>query len=151
MNTVYQLKGYAQPDDVEPILTFESNNGPFHVGCGVVTSTHYDDREIVWLRYSAVAPGWYMDADDLGFPGPEEDRYMWISRFTIESIPQVHIPVDLADKLESIDLRLLTLLNWIDVKKAQDEQTLARIRDHVDIETAVEDIVHAYQDTVPIG
>lgn len=152
----YLLKGYGLVtmgnDEDTPIVTFESNCGPFTVGPGYVTSLNYDDREIVWLRYDEKSHCWYMDADDLGFPPASlDDRYIWVKNFVIEHKPEVHIPVDLKDKLDQIDLRLLTLLNWIDVKKAQDEQTLARIRDHVDMETAVEDIIHTYQDTVPIG
>jgi len=158
MSTV--LKAYtSSAANAEPHFTFESKVGPFMLNNGLITSQTYDGREVVWLVYDFESNCWYCDLERIGIFDPDVDEQrVYIYRFTIEdkgSFTQPIVPEltpSLVEKLDHIDLKISLVLNRMDEEKEREELAPGRmsrlLHGNLDVETAINDILEEYQNTV---
>lgn len=152
--TTYLLHGYARYGDATPALTLESKNGPFYVGQGIVYSNDYEGKQITWLYWRGGPRFWTMDSVLLGFPQDENaDRYLDLEWFTIEAKADIEVPLDITEKLDTINARLAVLLNYVDDKRRAEAEGVARaMRSEIDMETATDDLLAMYErDVIPLA
>jgi len=149
--TVYLLHGYAHKGDAKPELTLESKPSPFYVDHDRVYSLDYEGKEVHWLTWMGGPRHWMMDAATFGFPDAE-DRYLRIEWFTIEAKATLDVPIDVADKIDQIDARLAVLLNYLDDRRREEVEGIARtMRSEVDMATAADDLLAMYEsDVIPL-
>lgn len=152
------LKGYRPGDPADkPHFTFESKVGPFEIQDGHIISFTYDAQMVIWAKWDREAGRWYVDLAELGiFDSSIDEQHIYLSHIAFEEKTSFTQPIvselgpELRERLDSIDLKISTVLNTMDAAKEREEKALGRMSEFlsgdIDAETLLQDALNEYTD-----